>query len=235
MILWIEAHESPLIVLLMFGLCYGLAALVFVVAVIVSRSRMAADFKATTPTMLTPLGVVASLLVVFLASRVWSNLDHADADVATESSAIREVVLLADTFPGDLRGTVRKSIRQYLQFLEEEEWPAMAEGGASLRQTPPGISDAMAAVLAFVPTEPGQRIAQERVVGAIEQALFARSQRILLSQALVAPIEWGAIAVITALLLMTIAMVHIDRRATMAVNLFINGDGSGRMPCGAGR
>jgi hypothetical protein len=51
--------------------------------------------------MLTPLAVIAGLLIAFLASRVWSNVDRANTYIAQEASAIRESVVLADTLPAD--------------------------------------------------------------------------------------------------------------------------------------
>ena len=57
--------------------------------------------------MLTPLAVLAGLLIAFLASRVWSNVDRANTYIAQEASAIRQSVLLADTLPEDTRTAVR--------------------------------------------------------------------------------------------------------------------------------
>jgi hypothetical protein len=84
--------------------------------------------------MLTPLAVIVGLLIAFLASRVWSNLDLANSYVSQEASAIRESILLADTLPEDARTAVRSAIKQYLQFIEADDWPAMAQGRASLRR-----------------------------------------------------------------------------------------------------
>ena len=79
----------------------------------------------------------------------------------------------------------------------------------------------MKALLSVVPAGPGQQVAQERAVIAIEQALEARRHRIVLSQATIAPIQWLVIFMLDALILVTIAIVHIDRRVTTAVNLVI--------------
>jgi hypothetical protein len=221
MLLWLESQPTPVIALVVFALCYLLAAIVFIAAATISRRPIAGELKATTPVMLTPLAVIAGLLIAFLASRVWSNLDLANANVAQEASAIRQSILLADTLPDDARTAVRSAIKQYLQFVEADDWPAMAQGRATLRRVPPGLTDAMKALLSFVPTRPGQQVAQERAVIAIEQALEARRRRIVLSQATISPIQWLVIFVLDALILVTIAIVHIDRRTTTAVNLVI--------------
>jgi hypothetical protein len=183
MLLWIESQNTVVITLLGFGFCYALAAIIFGAAVVVSQRPIAVDLKATSPVMLTPLSVIAALLIAFLASRVWANLDHANTDIAREASALRESVLLADEMPGEVRTALRGAVKTYLQFVETEDWPAMAEGRASLRESPPGLADALVLILSFVPAEPGQQVAQQRAVVAVEQALEARRNRILLSKA----------------------------------------------------
>jgi hypothetical protein len=221
MILWVESQDTEVIALLVFGLCYALAALLFLAAAIVSRRRLALELKATSPVMLTPLGIVAGLLIAFLASRVWANLDHAHAYVAAEATAIQEAVLLADARPPADRSAVRGALRTYLHAVQAEDWPAMAEGRASVQPLPPGLTAALGALLSFAPATPGQQVAQQRAVIAVEQILDARRNRIMLSNTAIASIQWRVIAILVALIMMTVAMVHIDRIVTMGVNLFI--------------
>src|SRR3954453_15182151 len=57
LMLWIEAQSTPVITLLVFGVCYMLAAAIFCLAAILSRRRVAQDLKAVAPVTLTPLGV----------------------------------------------------------------------------------------------------------------------------------------------------------------------------------
>ncbi len=221
MFLWIESHATATITVLAFALSYAIAAIIFILAELVAGRRLAADLKATSPVMLTPLSVVAGLLIAFLASHVWTNLDHANAYVAEEASAIRETVLLAEALPGETRVSLRKAIKDYLQFIETEDWPAMLQNRASLRRLPTGLTEAMAVLLSFAPAGPSQQLAQQRAVAAIERALEARRNRINLSQAVIAPLQWAVILVLGALVLLVVAMVHIDRRVTAAANLLI--------------
>src|SRR5262249_14738375 len=103
MLLWLESQTTSVIALLVFALCYVLAAIVFFAVATISRRPIAGQSNATTPLMLTPLAVIAGLLIAFLASRVWSNVDRANTYIAQEASAIRESVVLADTLPEDTR------------------------------------------------------------------------------------------------------------------------------------
>jgi hypothetical protein len=46
-------------------------------------------FKALSPGMLPPLGIIFGLLVGFIAVQVWNDFDRAKAAVASEASALR--------------------------------------------------------------------------------------------------------------------------------------------------
>jgi len=219
MLLWLESQSIAVITVVVFAVCYLLAAIFFCVGVLLSRSRWGAELKATTPVMMTPIGIITGLLIAFLASRVWTNLDHANGYVAQEASAIRGTVLLADHLPEDTRVAVHAAMKRYLQFIEEDDWPAMAAGRARLQRVPPGLSDALHALLTAAPTGSGQHIAQQSAVVAVQHALEARRQRIVLSQATISPMQWGGILLLDALILLTITLVHMDRRGAAILNL----------------
>ena len=219
--LWIESQSTPVITVFMFGVCYLLAAGIFGVATILSRRAVARDLKTVAPVTLTPLGVILGLVIVFLASRVWTNLDRAGEYVGHEAGALREAVLLADSLPPEVRANVRQAIRKHVQLLEAEEWPAMARRQASLQSIAVGLAEALTAALSFAPELSNQKVAQERTVVAIEHALDARRNRVRLSQAEIAPTQWSVIILLAALVLITLAMVHIDNRVAMATTMFI--------------
>jgi hypothetical protein len=219
--LWIEAQSTWVITLLVFSACYMLTAGIFWLAVVLSRREIAKDFKAVVPVTLTPLGVILGLLIVFLSSRVWTNLDRAGEYVGQEAGALREAVLLADSLPPEVRMSVRQAIQKHIHLLESEEWPAMARRQASLQSIAVGLAEALTAVLSFAPVQPNQQVAQQRAVVAIEHALEARRNRVRLSQAEIAPIQWAVIIVLAVLMLVTLAMVHIESRLAMGVTMFI--------------
>jgi hypothetical protein len=79
----------------------------------------------------------------------------------------------------------------------------------------------MTALLSFTPLQSNQQLAQQRALVAIEQALEARRNRVLLSQEEIAPIQWAVILVLATLILVTLALVHIDRPLAIGITLFI--------------
>lgn len=220
MILWIESQNTAVIALLVFALCYAIAGIILAVATIISRHRVAGDLKALTPVLLTPLSVIAGLLIAFLASRVWANLDRANAYVAQEANAISEVAMLGRALPEATQGAVRAGLQEHLRFIAAEDWPAMLAGRASFRPSR-GLTEAMTALLAVSADDSARRVAQEHAIEALERALEVRRGRILLSSAVVAPAQWLVIFTLDALILMTLAMVHIDRRTTAAAGMIL--------------
>ena len=77
------------------GLCMAVLAL--------ARGERARAFKAVSPGMLPPLGIIYGLFIAFLASQVWHDMDEAQAAVNREASALRSVVILSASFPGEPR------------------------------------------------------------------------------------------------------------------------------------
>jgi hypothetical protein len=108
-----------------------------------------------------------------------------------------------------------------LQFTIDEDWPAMLQGRAKMLATVPGLTDAISTILSFAPTDASQQLTQQRTLIALEKALDARQNRILLSNASVARMQWIAIMVLAVLLFLTVAMVHIDQPLAEAISLFI--------------
>jgi hypothetical protein len=217
---WIETQQPEVIALVVFGCSYLVVALLLIASAPLARRRIGADLKATTPVMLTPLSVIIGLLIAFLATRVWNNLDRASNYIAQEASSIRESLVLGDELPPDIRASFRQSIRVYLQFIEANDWPAMSVRQATLSETPEGLAEAVHAVVSFNPTTRSQEVVQRHLLRALERTLEARRYRILLSQGSISPLQWLVIVILDVLLLATIAMVHIERPHTAVINMF---------------
>lgn len=83
-----------------------------------------------------------------------------------------------------------------------------------------GLPEVMAALLSFEPATAGQTLAQQRAAAALEQAFAATRNRLLLSKAAIAPIPWIVTFLLTLLILITVAMIHVDRPITIFINLF---------------
>lgn len=221
MLHWVESQSTPVITLVMFSFCYAMTIVIAGVALILARRPVAQQLKASSPVTLTPLAVILALLLAFLSSRVWSNLDRAGEHAGREATALREALLLSNALPADVRANVRAALKRHLDFIITDDWPAMARMEASLRAIPVGLTDAIGALLSFVPAQATEQLAQQRTLAALEQALESRRNRILISQIEIAPIQWGVIVILSILVLVTLAMIHIDNRPAMLATMVI--------------
>jgi len=82
-----------------FAGAYLLAALIDWTVMRLAVGERAKAFKALSPGMLPPLGIIFGLLVGFIAAQVWSDFEKAKVAVANEASALRTVNLLAEDLP----------------------------------------------------------------------------------------------------------------------------------------
>jgi hypothetical protein len=221
MIFWIESQSSGVIFLVVFGLTYLAAAVVFLTARLVSRTSIRTELQTVTPSILAPLGAILGILIAFLAARVWANVDRAEEYVTQEISALRQAALLVKSLPPDVRDQFRAGIKGHLEFIVSNEWPAMAEERATLRSNPPPLEAAMDALLSFSPSETNEKLGQSHALSAIEDALKYRRYRVWLSQAEIEPIQWIVILLLSAVIMITIATIHIEKKWAMAASLFV--------------
>ena len=111
-------------------------------------TRLAVDdrgraFKALSPGMLPPLGIIFGLLVGFTAAQVWSDFEKAKIAVSNEASALRSVIILSQRFPTEQGNQLRTLINEHIETAVNQEWPAMAQQRARLGAVPTKLVDAL--------------------------------------------------------------------------------------------
>jgi hypothetical protein len=220
-IYWIESQSTFAIIGIVFSLCYAFTGVVFGFAAALSRRHIAEQLKMISPVTLTPLAVILGLLIVFLAARVWENVGRANEYIGQEAAALSRVILLANALPTEIRTKVRTAITQHVDFVLAQDWPDMAAVRANQRTEPVGLTNAMAALFSFTPTQSDQVLAQQRAVAAVEQAFEVRRNRIRLSQAEIASVQWAVVFILAILITTTTALIHMGKPAAMATTLFI--------------
>ena len=220
-------HSLPLgwMALVVFVVTYLVAGGLYWLVMALAVGERARAFKAISPGMLPPLGIIFGLLVAFIAAQVWGDLDRAHAAVNREASALRAIVLLAASFPGEPETQLRALVHRQIEDAVTQEWPAMARRRATLTMTPAPLAEALQVSLALTPRGDGQVAAQREILAAVENAFDARRQRILVSQSTVNWVKWTALLVQAVCTLLAIAMVHSDNRASaaLAMGLFATG------------
>jgi hypothetical protein len=74
-----------------------------------------------------------------------------------------------------------------------QEWPMMAQHTATLSTTSRTLAQALQVTLALAPSSQGQETAQCEITTALENALDARRQRIIVSQSEVNSVKWSCL------------------------------------------
>jgi len=219
---WVHALPVGWMAVVVLGGTYLAAAGIYSLVMALAKGERARAFKAVSPGLLPPLGIIFGLFVAFLAAQVWSDLDRAGAAVNHEASALRAVVILSSAFPGEPETRLRSLITRQIEDARDVEWPAMASHRASIVVIPTPLAEAIRTAMSLSSTGEGQVAAQREILAALESALDARRQRILVSQASVNSVKWAALIVQAAVTLLAIAMVHCDNRlsAGLALGLF---------------
>jgi len=217
---WLFRLPVAWMAMVIFATTYVIAAAAYWVP-----ARLGLKGKVIEPAMLSPLGIVFGLLVVFTASQVWGDLDRAKRAVSTEASALRTVVLLTDNLPKDEAVRVRALIGQHIDNAVSEEWPAMEQGRASLVRPPVHLSEALQKMLTFHTTDDTQKIVQREIVDALNSALESRRERIIISHSTVNWVKWIGLLVTGLCVLIATALTHLDnpRNCGIALALFATG------------
>jgi hypothetical protein len=223
--IWLQELPVIWMTVVIFAGTYAMAAAICGIVVGLAAGERARDFKAVSPGMLSPLGIIFGLFVAFVAAQVWGDNDRANAAVTREASALRAVVLLAASFPGEQELALRALVHRHIEETVTHEWPAMGRHQVTLTMAPPTLVEALRFALALNPTNPGQATAQRELVGSLEAAFEARRLRIIISQSGVNWVKWMGLFVQAACTLVAIAMVHSDNRraASIAVGIFATG------------
>src|SRR5262245_56267698 len=149
---WLLGLSVPWLALVVFvatALCT--AGIYAVVMALAADERRRSAFKAVSPGMLPPLGLVFGLVVGFIAAQVWSDAGTAQEAVNREASALRAANILADRFPEARATQINTLVRRYIRTAVTEEWPAMADQRQTLTVVPPALGDALAAALTLDP------------------------------------------------------------------------------------
>jgi hypothetical protein len=221
---WLHNLPATWMAVLFFGCGYLTVAVIYAVVVEFPTSLVVRT-RALSAGMLSPLGTLFALLVVFTAAQVWNDNDRATAAVAQEAGAFRDILILATAFPEEPQSRLQTLIHSHIEEIATKEWPMMARQTATLEIVPRHLVEALQLTLALTPGSQGQRIAQRQITVALESALDARRQRILVSLSSVSLVKWACVTIQAICVLIAIALTHGDKRAAalVAMVLFATG------------
>ncbi len=107
---WLHDVSVWWLAFVIFAATFIVAAGIYALVIALAVGERGKGFKAVSPGMLPPMGLLFGLLIGFLAAQVWSDASQAQDAVNREASDLRSVVLLAHASPGNpRRGWTRSS------------------------------------------------------------------------------------------------------------------------------
>ena len=159
-------HNLPVwwMALVVFAITYLATGGIFATIMALAKGERVRAFKALSPALLSPMGTIFGLLVVFSVVQVWSDMDRANVAVNREASAIRMVALLAPSFPGEPETQILDLLRHHIDEAVFAEWATMAKQSASLRVAPPALAEALRLAVSLAPNGERQIAAQREIV-----------------------------------------------------------------------
>ena len=222
---WLHSLPVLWMAILVFGFTYLATAGIYAVVTVFAVGERARSFKAISPGLLSPLGIIFALFIAFTAAQIWTDNEKARGEIDREASALRSATILAPSFPREFQVQLRELIRRYIADAATQEWAMMANRTANLRAIPGVLAEAMQATLALTPSSEGQKTAQREMATSVETALDARRQRIIISQSQVNLLKWLCLSMQAVCTLVAIAMVHSDNRlaSIIAMGIFATG------------
>ncbi|MCX7068478.1 MAG: DUF4239 domain-containing protein [Methylococcales bacterium] len=222
---WLYALPIGWMAVCVFGFTFFLTWIIYAIVKMLAVGERAKAFMSISGGMLPPLGVVYGLFVTIVASQVWADIDKANTAVYREASALSAVVFLASSFPGEPEIRIRTLVRRHIHEAVNQEWPMMAQHTANLKITSQPLAEALQLVLTLTPRSGGQTTAQNAIVTALENALDARRQRIVVSLSDVNWVKWVCLILQAICTLLTIAMIHCGNRiaSISAMGVFATG------------
>src|SRR5215468_9086603 len=83
---WLHNLPTLWMTLLLFGFTYLVTAAIYALVALFAVAERAKSFKAVSPGLLSPLGVLFGLFVAFTAAQVWADNEKARAEIDREAS-----------------------------------------------------------------------------------------------------------------------------------------------------
>lgn len=225
-ILWLSNLSLVAMTLAVFGVAYFLAAAIFVVVMRLATGERADAFKALSPAMLSPLGGVFGLLLVFSADPVWKNYGEAKQHIGAEATSLRDALILSKGLPRETDAKLHHLIRAYVRSAVEREWPAMAEKRVqTMTHRVCGCSKELLIAIDFTRSlrsqDTGQQARVAEIVDALNKVREARRGRILVSEDKEVNFRLLGLLVIGSCILTWIALVHSGNRRSCAIALVL--------------
>lgn len=135
------------------------------------------------------VGVIYAVLIAFAVIVVWEKFSDAESAVAHEAGATVALYRLVNGVSAEGREAIRSRLTAYLQVTIDDDWPAMARGGASPAGTQ-ALNALYSAVLSLTPHDNRETVIVSEIFHQLDLVTQARRNRIVLATGIVPDIVW---------------------------------------------
>lgn len=137
------------------------------------------------------LGVIYAVLVGFAVIVVWERFHDAETAVAREAGAVAALYRLSAGLGAEGKA-LQDGLGTFVRTTIDEEWPALARGEVSPRETR-ALNDLYAAALA-TPPHPRELIILPQILTQLNQLTAARRECDVLAEGVVPDVVWAVLA-----------------------------------------
>lgn len=174
------------------------------------------------PAFVGVVSVLLSLLIGFVANDAWERQRQASRVVQTESAQARAVFNLSRSVSKDVPD-FRILLADYIGAVVNEEWPSMAKGGIASSRADYAFGKLLEAVVAPNFDVVVGKANHSAVLAGVLNMQTARSERLALSEMEGDDSKWATLFALSALALLVIAAIHVERPPSQVASLAIFG------------
>lgn len=203
---FIQAHSQfGIFAFVTLTILTGSAVLVVIARIIVSRfPQIRLDLMLPVLLSIVP---ILSLLLAFLAARLWDNFDRLSNSISKEVTELHQLSTASLYLPAPVKNEVLGGIKTYIAFVLEHDWKQNLPQGNKDFSPVPGLEQIRRA-LVFEPQTESARMAQNLGISHFLETIAARDYRIHSANFTVQPVVWWTIGSLGVLTIFLIALAH---------------------------
>lgn len=167
--------------------------------------------------LLSIAGVAYAVLLAMIAVGAWNGATAVDVAIQQEANALAGVYRGVGAFRPAARDHFRELVRDYVDFVVRDEWPALAHNARSPR-TELASQTLADEIVSFDAVTPGEQSLKPTVVDHVNAFEDARRLRILTGERGLDPITWFVVLLGG---LMTLAFVFFLRVEQLRVHIIL--------------
>ncbi|NLC57981.1 MAG: DUF4239 domain-containing protein [Armatimonadetes bacterium] len=165
---------------------------------------------------ITVVGGLYAILLAFMVVVVWTDFQAAGDAVDQEANRVADLYRLAGALPPDLRRSIRQACRDYVEAVEQDEWPAMARRQPSPRAWA-ATDQLWVRVRAATPARVEDAVLRESLLETLLALAEQRRLRLFQAEATLPALLWGVLLFGALLTVALAAAFRVEPSATHAL------------------